>query len=156
MVSCFIWGITETSAREAVSVARRDCSREVREGPGYKGVFCWEKNPHVFKHQKITTDYKKQTPRVNDFSSFLCMGRFKSLGPLTPFLRRAPQPPGTGCRAHVLLLFCLHPTSPSGAGPDPCFLEQRPHSLRLLCLTFPAVALALSLPPPLRRAHLLP
>lgn len=43
--------------------ALRDCSREVREEPGYIEVFCWKhKTPkHVVEHQKITGNHTQET-----------------------------------------------------------------------------------------------
>ena len=81
--------LRKTIAPETASqTALRDCSKEVREEQGCIGVFAENKqtNKHVVEHPKITANHKKQTTQVNDFSAFLCMGRYKSLGSLKLFL----------------------------------------------------------------------
>ena len=50
-------------------IALRNSSREVRNDPGYIGVFFWGKN--VIGHQKINAVHKEQTSQVNNFSAFL-------------------------------------------------------------------------------------
>lgn len=40
--------------------------------------------------KKITAKHKEQISQVNDFSTFLCMGRCKNLGSLKFFLRCVP------------------------------------------------------------------
>lgn len=50
----------------ASQIFLRDCSKEVREKPGYIGAFAGEKN-HVVEHQMITANHKNQTSQVNDF-----------------------------------------------------------------------------------------
>ena len=67
----------------SLSDALEERSKEVREEPRYIGVFAEKRN--VAEHQKITLIIK-QTPQVNDFSAFLCMGRCRSLGSLKLFL----------------------------------------------------------------------
>ena len=71
----------DLSLGDRLSDALRNCSEEVREEPGYIGVFAvktkWS------EHQKITVN--DQTPQVNEFSTFLHMGRCKSLGSLKSF-----------------------------------------------------------------------
>ena len=68
----------------AFQIALRECSKKVREKPGYIAVFAEEKKKHVFKHHKITANHKNKTFHVNDFSAFLCMARV--LGSLKSFL----------------------------------------------------------------------
>ena len=46
--------------------------------------FFWEK--HIVKHKKIIANPEEQTTQINDFSVFLCMGRFRNLGSLKIFL----------------------------------------------------------------------
>ena len=80
--------LLRTLAWETASqIALRNSSDEVREEPGYIGVFAENKTKHVAEHQKITANPKNQTPQVNDFSAFLGMGRCKSLGSLKVFFR---------------------------------------------------------------------
>lgn len=75
-----------TAAREAVSqIALRDCSREVQGEPGDTAVFAGGRGDTV-RHQKMTANHKKQISQINDFSAFLCVGRWKSLGFLKAFL----------------------------------------------------------------------
>ena len=59
-------------------IALRNSSREVRNDPGYIGVFFWGKN--VIGHQKINAVHKEQTSQVNNFSTFLCMRKMQELG----------------------------------------------------------------------------
>lgn len=59
-------------------IALRNSSREVRNDPGYIGVFFWGKN--VIGHQKINAIHKEQTSQVNNFSTFLCMRKMQELG----------------------------------------------------------------------------
>lgn len=83
-------------AREAVSqIALRNYSNEVREEPGYTGIFA-EKNKK--KNKKKTCSQtskddrllrKNKTSEVKDFSTFLCMRGCKILGSLKLFLRSA-------------------------------------------------------------------
>ena len=75
----------------ASQIALRDCSKEVREEPGYIRVSAKSKQTknHVVKHQTIAANHKKPTSQVNDVSAFLCMGKCKSLGSLELFLRYA-------------------------------------------------------------------
>ena len=77
--------ILRTFDQETTSqIALRDCSKEVREEPGYMGF--WEKKTKD-KNQVVGTKMlplikKKQTSQVNEFSTFLCMGRHKNLDSL--------------------------------------------------------------------------
>ena len=58
-------------------------SEEVREEPGYLRVFATK--TRELELQKITVK-ENQTSQVNEFSTFLCKGRCKSLGSLKSFL----------------------------------------------------------------------
>ena len=69
-------------------IALRNCSRKVREKPGYLGVFT---KKGVVDYLKIIANHKKQTSQVNDFRVLLYMGRCKSLGSLKLFLRYAKE-----------------------------------------------------------------
>ena len=65
--------------------ALRECSKEGREEPGYS-IFA-EGGKNIVKHQKITADHKnRHLSGTNDFSTFLCVARYKSLGLLKLFL----------------------------------------------------------------------
>ena len=76
----------ETLLRTRACVGDRlSNSSEVREEPGYRRDFAGGKK-NVVEQQKITTNPKKQTSQVNDFSTFLCMGRCKTLGSMKLFL----------------------------------------------------------------------
>ena len=58
-----------------------NCSKEIREEPGYLAVLA-EKQPqqHVVECQKITNHtYKKKTTDISNFSAFLFMERCKSV-----------------------------------------------------------------------------
>ena len=56
-------------------LALSDCSKEVREKPGYMS-FCNKKQ--VIKRLLLIKE--KQTFQVNEFSAFSCMGSCQSLG----------------------------------------------------------------------------
>ena len=104
--------LRKTIAPETASqTALRDCSKEVREEPGYIGVFAGKQNKteHVVEHQKITANHKELTSQVNDFSAFLCMGKCKSLSLLKSFLSYTSYLP----RASILFFSILD--SPQGA-----------------------------------------
>ena len=64
--------------------------------------------------KKIPVNHKEEISQVNDFSTFLCMGRCKNLGSLKFFLRCAPNYLG------ALLPKCrepypaFHPEFPAG------------------------------------------
>ena len=60
-----------------------DLTKEVREESQYIGVFAVKK---LVEYQEISLITKKTISKVNDFSTFLCIGRFKSLGPMKLFL----------------------------------------------------------------------
>ena len=40
----------------------------------------------MVKHKKITANHKERTSQGNDFSAFLCMGKYKNLRSLKFFL----------------------------------------------------------------------
>ena len=68
----------ETTSR----IAPRNSSKVVREKSGYIGVVVGE-NKTFSQTSKDTDNHKKtQTSQVNDFSTFQCMGKCKSLGSL--------------------------------------------------------------------------
>ena len=50
-----------------------------------ENIICENKN--VVAHQKITASNKNQTSQVSDFSAFLCVGKYSSLGSRKLFLR---------------------------------------------------------------------
>ena len=78
-----------TVAREAASQwTPRVCSEEIKEEPGHMGIFAekicsWTSKDYA--------DHKIQASQISDFSTFMCMGRCKSLGSLKSFLTYAPQ-----------------------------------------------------------------
>lgn len=52
----------------------------LRKQGGRVVSFCWKSKSNGVEYQKMTTNHTKtQTPEVNDFSAFLCVGRCKSL-----------------------------------------------------------------------------
>ena len=66
--------------------ALRECSKGGREEPEYR-VFAEGEKKYIVKYQKITTDHKnRHLSGTNDFSTFLCVARCKSLGLLKLFL----------------------------------------------------------------------
>ena len=66
--------LLRTVAQETTSqVGLRNCSEEVREKPGFVGVFFWGKARGVVEHEKNTGNHKKQMSETNDFCSFLCV-----------------------------------------------------------------------------------
>ena len=92
------------SPRDAASqIARRDCSKEGREEPGYLGVFATKTRQSDIK--RLLFIKENQIAQVKEFSTFLCMWRCKSLGSLKSFLWHAPQFSG----ACVLLFSILSP-----------------------------------------------
>ena len=107
-----------TLLRIVAKVAPRNCSKEVREEPGYMS-FCWEKNPAV-EHQRLllithTHTHTHTHPSwVNDFSAFLCVGRCKNLGSLKFFIRYASSSPRANIQGAEFPV-SLHPEFPQGA-----------------------------------------
>lgn len=82
----------DNMAREAVSqVALRNYSNEVREEPGYTGIFAEKKKKktcsQTSKDDRLLR--KNKTSEVKDFSTFLFMRGCKILGSLKLFLRSA-------------------------------------------------------------------
>ena len=72
-------------AQEAASqVALRDCSKGVREELGYIGDL--QQKPGRWNIKRLLLIKENKTSQVNAFSTFLCMGRCKSLGSLKSFL----------------------------------------------------------------------
>ena len=70
-----------TQAGEVASqIAVRNYSKEVREEPGYIGGFATKTS------EDLPLVKENQMSQVNEFSTFLCMGRCKSLGSLKSFL----------------------------------------------------------------------
>ena len=62
----------------------RNCSEEVREGLGYTGVFATKQgNPNI---KRLLLIKANQTSQGNEFSTFLCMERYKSLSSLKSLL----------------------------------------------------------------------
>ena len=59
-------------------LALKDCSEEVRREPGYIGVFA-TKTQNI---KRVLLIKENQTSQVNEVSTFLYMGRCKSLGSL--------------------------------------------------------------------------
>ena len=45
-----------------------------------------EKKKKKVKHQKFIANHKNQISQISDYDTFLCMGRYNSLGLLNPFL----------------------------------------------------------------------
>ena len=64
--------------------------------------------------KKITANHKEQISQVNDFSTFLCMGRCKNLGSLKFFLRCAPNYLGALLPKGRVPSPALHLESPQG------------------------------------------
>ena len=62
-------------------LALKDCSEEIRREPGYIGVFA-TKTQNI---KRLLLIKENQTSQVNEFSTFLYMGRCKSLGSLKSF-----------------------------------------------------------------------
>ena len=70
----YLGTLLRTVAQETTSqVGLRNCSEEVREKPGFVGVFFWGKARGVVEHEKNTGNHKKQMSETNDFCSFLCL-----------------------------------------------------------------------------------
>jgi len=70
----YLGTLLRTVAQETTSqVGLRNCSEEVREKPGFVGVFFWGKARGVVEHEKNTVNHEKQTSETNDFCSFLCV-----------------------------------------------------------------------------------
>ena len=79
----FIWEpYWELQPERGSLSALRNCLEEVREEPEYIWTLFAGNKKHVVKHEKVAANHKKkkpQTAEANDFSAFLCMGRYKSL-----------------------------------------------------------------------------
>ena len=84
-------------------LALKDCSEEVRREPGYIGVFA-AKTQNI---KRLLLIKENQTSQVNEFSTFLYMGRCKSLGSLKSFLWYAPSLSGAS------IWFCFPSWIPS-------------------------------------------
>ena len=80
------WGLQGQEA--ASQVVLRDCSEEVREKPGYIGVL--QQRPGSRNMRRLLLTKENQKSQVNEFSTFLRMGRCKSLGSLKSLLWYAP------------------------------------------------------------------
>ena len=65
-------------------IALRDCSNEVKEEPGYIGIFTTRTRCRNIKRLLLIKE--NQVSQVKEVSAFLCMGRHKSLGSLKSFL----------------------------------------------------------------------
>ena len=85
--TCKLWVVLFRELIEdwSLSVALRKCSKEVREGPGWIGVFAEKKKATYFKRSLLIT--KNQTSQVNDFITCNCIVRCRRLGSLKLFLR---------------------------------------------------------------------
>ena len=83
------WGL---QAQDTVSQIRlRNCPKEARGGAGYRGVFATNKRPGSRNIKRLLLIKENQISPIEEFSTFLCMGRCKSLGSLKSFLWYAPQ-----------------------------------------------------------------
>ena len=98
----------------ASQIALRDCLKELREEPGYIGVFAKNKNKQQQKQVVKAKDFcqlkGKQTSQCNEFNIFLCVGRCQESGliQIIPLIC-------TLTRARILLLFYFNPSwIPSG------------------------------------------
>ena len=61
----YLGTLVRTVAQETTSqVGLRNCSEEVREKPGFVGVFFWGKARGIVEHEKNTVNHKKQTSEV--------------------------------------------------------------------------------------------
>ena len=76
---------TEDLSQDTASqIALSDCSKGVREEPGYIGVL--QQRPGSSNFKRLLLIKENQTSQVKEFSTFLCMGICKSLGSLKSFL----------------------------------------------------------------------
>ena len=73
-----------SSPGAASQMALTDCSKEVREEPGYIGVFQQSSGSQNIKRLLLIKE--NQTSQVKEFSTLFCRGRCKSLGSLKLFV----------------------------------------------------------------------
>ena len=76
--------IEDLSLETASHIALRDFSKEVREEPGYIGIFATnkqktKKTPGSWNIKRLLLVKEKAESQVNEFSTFLCMGRCRML-----------------------------------------------------------------------------
>ena len=83
LVGCSPWGHKESDMTE---VAKHSTAREE---PRFIGIL--QQRPGSQCIRKLLLTKENQTSQVNEFSTFLCMGRCKSLGSLKSVLSYAPQ-----------------------------------------------------------------
>ena len=113
-VLCFIqWEFLGLQGWEIASPKKRwerwpreNCSEEARGAVKVIQKFC-KKGQVVWTSEVFLWVRENQIPQVNEFSTFLCMGRCKSLGSLKSFLSCAPQLSGASVlRFHTWVPQC--------------------------------------------------